>query len=276
MNLTPELALAKKAAEAAGDIIRKYFEQGISSETKTQDGNQQGQVTQADVEAERVIASLILDEFPSHQILAEEEHALAGESAEHLWIIDPIDGTNNFAHGIPHFAVSIAYYRDGQPSCGVVYEPVRDDWYVTSAGQGSWYNGEPAKVSRESRLDETLVALGFYYDRGEMMKHTLTTMQELFEQQVRGVRRFGSATLDLVYVGTGRFGGYFEYTLSPWDFAAARLFVEEAGGKVSDCFGNELKLQKTSVLATNSILHGAMLDITRGHATELEKRIGSH
>lgn len=269
MSLTPELALAKQAAATAGEIIRNYFEQGISGETKSLDGSQQGQVTKADLDAERAITAMILEEFPGHQILAEEEHSQGGASAEHLWIIDPLDGTNNFAHGIAHFAVSIAYYFQGQPKCGVVYEPVRDDWFVASAGQGSWYNDQPAKVSRESSLDEALIALGFYYDRGELMKRTLATMQDLFEQNIRGVRRFGSAALDLAYVGTGRFGGYFEYTLSPWDFAAARLFVEEAGGKVSDCLGNELELQKSSILATNHLLHEQMLKLIRPHASQL-------
>lgn len=271
MNLIPELALARKAAASAGEIIRDYFQQGISGRTKSLDGKHQGQVTQADLDAERAITQLILKEFPDHQILAEEEHTQSDGLADDLWIVDPLDGTNNFAHGIAHFAVSIAYYREMKPVCGVVFDPIREDWFVASAGQGSWYNNNPATVSTESRLDESLIALGFYYDRGELMKRTLDTMQSLFEQNIRGVRRFGSAALDLAYVGVGRYGGYFEYTLSPWDFAAARLFVEEAGGKVTDCLGDQLKLGRTSVLASNSLLHDCLLDIVRPHATELQE-----
>ena len=269
MKLTPELALAKKAAAAAGEIIRNYFQQGISGETKSLDGKHQGQVTQADLDAERAITKLILAEFPDHQILAEEEHTHSDDLADDLWIIDPLDGTNNFAHGIAHFAVSIAYYRKMIPVCGIVYEPIRDDWFVASAGQGSWYNDKPARVGSESCFSDSLIALGFYYDRGELMKRTLATMQDLFEQNILGVRRFGSAALDLAYVGVGRYGGYFEYTLSPWDFAAARLFVEEAGGKVTDCLGDDLQLKRTSVLASNALLHAPLLEIVRQHAAQL-------
>ncbi len=265
MNATPELELARAAATAAGEIIRDYFSQGITGEIKSFEGKEQGQVTAADLDAERSITQLIRSSFPSHQILAEEEHT-EFVSAEHLWVIDPLDGTNNFAHGVPHFSVSIAYYHNGKPACGIVYDPIRDDWFVAAAGQGSWHNGQPVRVNSNSKLSETLVALGFYYDRGELMKRTLAAMQDFYESNVQGIRRFGSAALDLAYVGTGRYGGYFEYTLSPWDYAAGRLFVEEAGGKVTDCVGNPIELKKSSMLATNSLLHESMLDIVRSHA----------
>lgn len=264
MIFTEELELARNAAAAAGKIIRRYFSEGISGEIKSVHGQDQGQVTAADLEAERAITEQIRKRFPSHQIMAEEEHTEI-ITAKDLWVIDPLDGTNNFAHGVPHFAVSIAHYHQGEATCGVVHDPIRDDWFVAAAGQGSWLNKRQVKVNSNASLPETLVALGFYYDRGELMKRTLAAMQDFYESQVQGVRRFGSAALDLAYVGAGWYGGYFEYTLNPWDFAAGRLFVEEAGGKVTDCAGESVELKSSSLLATNSLLHDSMLKIVRAH-----------
>jgi myo-inositol-1(or 4)-monophosphatase len=256
----PELVLAKTAAATAGEIIRNYFRQGTSGAIKSLDGKDQGQVTAADLDAERAITQCIHSTFPDHAILAEEEHTQT-HTSEHLWVIDPLDGTNNFAHGIPHFSVSIAYYRNGEAVCGVVHDPIRDDWFTTTKGQGSFQNGQKVSVNAHHEIPETMIALGFYYDRGEMMRNTLAAMEKFYEANIQGIRRFGGAALDLVYVGTGKLGGYFEYTLSPWDFAAAKLFVEEAGGQVTDCEGEPLTLTKSSVLASNGLLHSKMSDI---------------
>src|SRR5690606_5223379 len=180
-------------------------------------------------------------------------------------IVDPLDGTNNFAHRIPHFAVSIAYYHNGSPVCGVVYNPLRDDWFTAVRGEGAWYNGQPARVSDERRLDQALVGVGFYYDRGAMMEATLAAIRDLFRCQIHGIRRFGTASLDLCQVGMGMFGAYFEFQLSPWDFAAGRLFVEQAGGRVTTCLGDALPLQKTTLLASNRLLHDAVLRVIGSH-----------
>lgn len=257
-----ELATARTAAAAGAEIATAYFRDLANAKIKTKTTNQQyqGIVTQADVEAEQAIIEQIRKVFPDHDFLAEEEHA-APTIADHLWIIDPIDGTNNFAHGIPHYAISVAYYRNGTPEVGCILNPEMGDCFWTQRGRGAWHNGQPASVNLHSELPETMLAVGFYYDRGAMMRATLDAMETLFRENIHGIRRMGTAALDIVQVALGRFGGYFEYELSPWDFAAARLFLEEAGGKITTCKGDPLPLEKTSVLATNTLLHQRMLDI---------------
>src|SRR4051812_25720004 len=188
-----ELQLAKDAAREAGSIIQRYFRDGVVMRTK----ESFNLVSDADVEAERAIVQRIQRTFPDHAILAEEEHAHAAR-AEHLWVVDPLDGTNNFAHKIPQFSVSVAYYRGGVAQCGVVYNPVRDDWHVAVAGQGAFFNGARTRVSEEARLGEALVGVGFYYDRGVKMESTLAAVGDLKrDHKVHGIRRFGAASLDL-------------------------------------------------------------------------------
>ncbi len=255
-DLTPEVAVARQAALAGGEIVMGYFRRGVTMRGK-QSFNL---VSDADLEAERAIVQVIRQSFPDHSILGEELHQ-ADATAEHLWVIDPLDGTNNFAHHIPHFAISIAYYYRGQAACGVVYDPVHNDWYCAAQGRGAWHNEQRVRVAEQNRLDEVIVGVGFFYDRGAMMKATLAAIHDLFLEQIHGIRRFGAASLDLCSVGDGRFGAFFEYELAPWDFAAGRLFVEEAGGRVTTCRGEPLPLAKTSVLASNGRLHQAALDI---------------
>lgn len=250
---------------AASEVLTSSFDTGITVTNKVTEGLAQGLVTQADVDAERAIVDIIRDALPGHAILAEESLTDTPD-ADQLWVIDPLDGTNNFANRIPHFAVSIAYYDRGNPMIGVVVDPMRNDWFIAVAGQGAWQNQRRVKVHQFAGLDQAIVAVGFYYDRGEMMRGTLRSIEQLFTRGIQGLRRMGTASLDLVQVGLGRFGGYFEYELSPWDFAAARLFVEEAGGRVTDCFGNSLQLKKTSVLASNGVLHEALLETVSRNA----------
>ena len=261
-NQSAETTTALAAAKAGALIVSKYFANLSSAgiENKTADQEYQGIVTRADVESEQAIVAEIKKSYPNHAFLAEEAHCDSIDS-EHLWVIDPLDGTNNFAHGIPHFAVSVAYYRNKIAQSGVILNPCTGDVFVTQRGQGAFWNNRPVTVNEHDKLDQTMIAVGFYYDRGEMMKSTLRAVEAMFEKNVHGIRRFGTAALDLVQVGLGRFGGYFEYTLSPWDFAAAKLFVEEAGGRVSDCQGNELPLRKNSILASNGKLHASIWEI---------------
>ncbi len=257
----PELLVAEKAARAGGDVIARYFHDGVAMRCK----DVANLVSDADIEAEQAIVATIRQSFPDHAMLGEESHQTADVQAEHLWIIDPLDGTNNFAHRIPHFAVSVAYYRRGQPHCGVIYNPLRDDWYTVIKGQGARHNGQPARVASHERLDQSLIGVGFYYDRGAMMEATLAAIGDLFRAQIHGIRRFGTASLDLCMVGDGQFGAYFEYELSPWDFAAGRLFVEEAGGLVTTARGEALPLARTCILASNGPLHAPTLEIVRRH-----------
>ncbi len=255
-----ELQVAREAARLGGEIVAGHYRCGVAVRSKAASEL----VTDADLESEQAIVALIGREFPEHAVLGEEEHA-ADVSAEHLWIIDPLDGTTNFAHQVPHFAVSVAYYRGGEPVCGVVTNPVRDDWYEAVRGGGAMHNGKRVQVASHARLDETLIGVGFYYDRGAMMEATLAAIRDLFRQSIHGIRRFGTAALDLCHVGCGLYGAFFEYQLSPWDFAAGRLFVEEAGGRVTTCRGERLPLQKSSVLASNGTLHEAVLEVVRRH-----------
>ncbi|MBP87271.1 MAG: inositol monophosphatase [Planctomycetaceae bacterium] len=260
-----ELATAKQAAEAAATLLRKYFTEGVQFRQK--DGEAEyNLVSQADVEAEQAIAEIIQETFPTHEILGEETND-GSIDAEHLWIVDPLDGTTNFAHRIPHFAVSIAYYRAGEAQCGVICNPIRNDWYVAEHRKGASHNGRPVQVATATQLSEVLVGVGFYYDRGTMMEATLAAVGDLFREQIHGIRRFGTASLDLAQVGCGLFGAFFEYELSPWDYAAGRLFVAEAAGKLTTCRGEPLPLSKTSLLASNGLLHPKMLAIVKSHHT---------
>jgi len=255
-----ELEIAQQAARIGGEIVARYFREGV--EIRSKDAH--NLVTDADVESEKAIVDCIRATFPDHEVMGEEGHT-ADLSAEHLWIIDPLDGTTNFAHKIPHFAVSIAYYFQGKPGCGAIWNPIRDDWFLAARGQGATHNGEKVSAGPESELKDVLVGVGFYYDRGAMMEATLAAIHELFEQQIHGIRRFGTASLDLAQVGCGLFGAFFEYELSPWDFAAGQLFVEECGGTVTTCRGEALPIEKSSVLASNTHLHPAVLDIVQRH-----------
>ncbi|MCA9119224.1 MAG: inositol monophosphatase [Planctomycetaceae bacterium] len=258
-----ELKTAGIAARAGGEVLARYFKTGVIAKHKN-DEETYNLVSVADVEAEQAIVEVIKREFPDHAVLGEESHHDDVKS-EHLWVVDPLDGTTNFVHGIPHYAVSIAYYHQGRPAVGVIFNPSRDDWYEATAGGGAFHNGQRASVCNSKTLDNVLVGVGFYYDRGEMMEATLAAVGDLFREQIHGIRRFGTAALDLVQVGCGLFGAYFEYQLSPWDFAAGALFVEEAGGQVTTSEGRLLPLRKTDLLASNRILHDRVQSIIGPH-----------
>jgi myo-inositol-1(or 4)-monophosphatase len=161
--------------------------------------------------------------------------------------------------------VSIAYYHQGRAAVGAILNPARDEMFTAVRGGGAYLGDKRMTVCGSASLAHTLIGCGFYYDRGTMMQSTLAAIEEFFQSDIHGIRRFGSAALDLVQVGCGHFGGFFEYELSPWDFAAGRLFVEEAGGKVTDGHGAPLMLEKTSLVASNTTLHDAIVEITARH-----------
>ncbi len=251
---------ALRAAQVGGEVLMNYFRRGVSMRHK----GSVDLVSDADLESERAIADVILQTFPDHSILGEEERS-GNTSAEHLWIVDPLDGTTNFAHDLPHFAVSIAYYHNGIAEQAVVLNPARDDCYAAERGQGAVHNGQSIRVSAADSMNDVLIGAGFYYDRGTMMEATLNAIRECFGHQIRGIRRMGTASLDLAQVAAGHYAAYFEYQLSAWDFAAGRLIVEEAGGHVTTCRGSSLPLEKTSVLACNSKLYKTVCEITSRH-----------
>ncbi|MFN6148351.1 MAG: inositol monophosphatase family protein [Planctomyces sp.] len=253
-----EFDVAVSAAREAGDILLSYFRASVNVREK----GIADLVTDADVAAERCIAARISAAFSGHAILGEEEQA-GDTGAEYLWVVDPLDGTTNFAHGLPHFAVSIALLHRGQPQLGVVWNPARGDLYTAQLGAGAYHNGRRLHVNSEATMDQSLIGTGFYYDRGAMMEATLGAIGDCFRQNIHGIRRFGTAALDLAHVADGLYGAFFEFQLSPWDFAAGQLLVTEAGGRVTDCSGNPLPLRKSTILASNGLLHDQMLSIVR-------------
>jgi myo-inositol-1(or 4)-monophosphatase len=272
MTASRELQVAEEAARVGGAIASRFFREEFAVYTKASAAGkvEYNLVSEADLEAETAIVAVIRKAFPDHAVLGEELHGGDGVSesvlkSKHLWIVDPIDGTNNFIHRIPHFGVSVAYYHDGQPACGVMGNPSRDDWFIAARGLGAFHNGQRAQVIDNSRLEEALIGFGYYYDRGAMMEATLAAVGDLLRRNIHGVRRMGAATLDLAYVGLGCFGAFFEYELAPWDFAAGRLFVEEAGGRVTTGRGEPVPLKKTSILASNGLLHEAVLELIAAH-----------
>ena len=240
-------------------MLTEYFNNGVVMRTKSASIDL---VSDADINAERAVAEVIRNAFPDHSILGEEENS-GSPDAEHLWIVDPLDGTTNFAHGIPQFAVSIAYYHNGIAETAVVFNPVYEDWYTASKGQGAFLNGRRLSVCSAAQLNESVIATGFYYDRGADMEATLASMNRLLRKQIHGIRRFGAASLDLAMTAAGQFSAYFEYQLGLWDFAAGRLLVEEAGGKVTTCTGEALPLQKSSLLAASPALYDQVLNEVR-------------
>ena len=269
ISKSPVSRVGFAAARAGAETVARYYDQELKMRRKGAGEKSYDLVSDADEASEEAIIECIRNEFPDHKVMAEEAFQSgdqAGNWAEgDLWIVDPLDGTNNFAHRIPHFAVSIAYYRDGIAQFGVVLNPMTGDLFYAEKGGGAFHDGNPIRVSTESDLDQAIVGVGFYYDRGEMMRSTLRAIEDFFVGQVHGIRRMGTASLDLCQVACGRFGVYFEYELSPWDFAAGRLVVEEAGGRVTSCRGEELPVGRSSVLSTNRQLHPAALEIVQRH-----------
>lgn len=251
---------AREAAKLAGDIALRYLDESYPEEK----GDSNNLVTRADIEAQQAIAEHIRNVFPDHAFLGEEGELGSGrnvQTAEHLWVVDPIDGTNNYAHGIPCFAVSIAYLRDGVTQCGVVFDPSRNELFSARRGAGAFLNGRPLRVSSSTGIEGAIVATGFAYERGEYVRRTLQTVQALFDHKLRGIRRFGAAALDLCWVAAGRLDGYFELKLQPWDFAAGALLVEEAGGRVSDAEGRPLCMSSPAVVASAAGMHQGFLEI---------------
>lgn len=251
-----QLEIAEAAARRAGEIIMDC--RGHISISEKAENNL---VTEADLKAQEAIIELIRDYYPEHGILAEELDFQAKSSAGDLWIIDPLDGTNNFAHNIPHFSISIAYARSGRVMTGTVFDPVRGEMFSAERDKGAFLNGKPIKVSEAKTLKEAVVVTGFYYDRGTIMRKTLDSIEKLFEANIHGIRRFGSAALDLCWVACGRFDAYFEYQLSTWDFAAGMLIVEEAGGRCTDQAGRPLDLDSTGIAVSNGKIHKEFLEI---------------
>jgi len=253
--LSRELEVAISAAKEAGEVLRGAF----GKEQAVRHKGEVDIVTEADEQAEGVIKEILLGAFPSYGMLAEEGGRLAGhENAR--WIVDPLDGTTNYAHGLPIFCVSIALERAGEVVLGVVHDPMREETYVAQRGEGATLNGEPIRVSGTDEMIAALMVTGFPYDREEVS--AAVELFGRFAMVTQSMRRLGSAALDLCYVASGRLDGYYERGVYAWDVAAGALMVEEAGGRVTDYRGSELDLGGREIVASNGALHPAMTRLT--------------
>ena len=241
-----------KAACEAGILLMDNFERGIRVEFK----GKYDLVTEADRQSEALIAGLIRERFPEHDILAEEED-YGQFNSEYRWIIDPLDGTTNFAHGFPWFAVSIALEVRGRLTLGVVYNPYVGELYFAERGQGSFLNERRLQVSETRILERALLATGFAYDHKSCKANNYDYFAR-FQKEAQACRRPGVASLDLASVAAGRFDGFWEMKLKPWDLAAGILLVEESGGRVSDFDGNPMTLDSLECLASNVLIHEEM------------------
>ena len=253
--MTRELQTALSTVKEAGEVLRKGFGWQHSVRYK----GEVDLVTEIDEEAEQLIREILLGAFSTYGMLAEEGGALAGEE-DARWIVDPLDGTINYAHGLPLFCVSIALERAGKIILGVIHDPIREETYVAERGRGATLNGEPIKVSNTDGADPVLIATGFPFDRAQMPE--ALELFGRFAAITRGMRRLGSTALDLCYVATGRLDGYYERGIWAWDIAAGALILEEAGGKVTNYRGGTLDLEGRQIVASNGALHTAMTKLT--------------
>ena len=241
----------------AGDVLMSYYGRLEHIQTKT---GEIDLVTEADHHSEKTIIGAIRQNFPEHRILAEESGMNASGSSEVRWVIDPLDGTTNFAHSFPAFCVSIGVEQAGRMILGAVYNPYYKELFSAGRGEGAFLNERQIRVSQIKELNTSLLTTGFAYDRRERADYYLNFFKT-FMMRCHGVRRVGAAALDMCSVACGRIEGYWEENLKPWDTAAGWLIVEEAGGRVSDFTGGRFSIDKKQLLATNNFIHKEMTQI---------------
>jgi myo-inositol-1(or 4)-monophosphatase len=248
--LQPIVALARRA----GALLLDGLKRGPTVELKSP----YEVVTEMDRASEQLIVKNLIELHPTHAIIAEEGTAVEHDS-EYLWLIDPLDGTNNYAHGFPMFCVSIGLVRNRRLELGVVYDPIRDEIFAGQAGVGAWRNGHRLRVSKTPTLAAALVSTGFPYDYGKMVDNNRDQFDRI-QRRSQGVRRAGSAALDLCYVACGRLDAHWELRLKPWDSAAGALIIREAGGTLTDWRGGELNPWSHDLIASNGLIHTELLD----------------
>ena len=252
------MKVAVDAARQAGGLLKDNWQKAKTIEIKTDIVDL---VTNVDKASDALITGILRSRFPDHQIIAEES-AVSGKPSAYRWYIDPIDGTTNFAHSFPHFAVSIGLMHESRMIVGVVYDPIKDELFCATRGNGATLNNHPIHVSPTPTLDQSLVLTGFPYDRRKRSEYYLRFYQA-FMMRTQGVRRVGSASLDLCYVACGRADAFWEWRLHPWDTAAGSLIVEEAGGRMSSFTGQPFDITGEQTLASNGLLHQETLDVLR-------------
>ncbi len=248
----------KYIAQYAGEIIRNYFGQNFSVEFKSDVKNL---VTQADKESEETIIDFIKKKYPSHGILAEESGSQINKS-DYLWVIDPLDGTSNFAHGLPIFSVSIGLQFKQEIVMGVIYDIMRNKLYSTEKGSGAFRDNVRISVSKNSEVEKSFLVTGFPYNINENPNNAFEKFIAM-TKAARAVRRLGSAAIDFCYVAEGVFDGFWEVHLNPWDICAGKLLVEEAGGLVTDFNGQPIDIFSKTILASNRLIHQEMISILR-------------
>jgi myo-inositol-1(or 4)-monophosphatase len=258
----PMLNIAVKAARRAGNLIHRAAD-NLDHLTVTKKSHAD-YVSEVDRAAERIIIESLLEAYPSHAILAEESGA-QGES-EYVWIIDPLDGTTNFLHGVPQYAVSIALQHNGVLTQAVVYDPTKNDLFTATRGRGAFRNDKRLRVSKRKEMADSLIGTGFPYTNFEHMDAYMDIMRDVMQKSA-GLRRPGAASLDLAWTAAGRYDGFFETGLKPWDMAAGALLITEAGGMVSDLHGSDTYLKTGHICAGNPDIHQHLLHIISPHLT---------
>ncbi|MBV5318416.1 MAG: inositol monophosphatase [Desulfobulbaceae bacterium] len=251
------LAAACRAALVAGRLIKKGYDQPHNITMK----GAINLVTEADFVAEAAIIASLGEDTPGLPIMAEESSAThIQRDAKRFWVVDPLDGTTNFAHGFPFFAVSIALLAEGKPMVAAIYAPMFDELFCATRGGGAWLNGRPIQVTGTGQLIEALVGTGFPYELDQTLPGVIRQLTAVLAK-VRDIRRAGAAALDLAYVACGRLDGFYEINLQPWDTAAGWLLVEEAGGRVSEFSGGTYSPFGSTILASNGMLHQSLLHL---------------
>lgn len=266
----PMLNIAVKAARRAGNLIHRAAD-NIDHLTVTKKSNAD-YVSEVDKAAERTIIETILDVYPTHAILAEESGS-QGES-EYLWIIDPLDGTTNFLHGYQQYSVSIALQHNGVLTQAVIYDPTKNDLFTATRGRGAFLNDRRIRVSKRGELADSLIGTGFPYSKFDHLDAYMDILKDMMKKTA-GLRRPGSAALDLAYTAAGRYDGFFETGLKPWDIAAGCLLITEAGGLVSDLQGNDSYLKSGHLCAGNPRVFAQMLQVIAPHLTDELKTAGA-
>ena len=248
------LEIATEAALAAGAVLQSYWG---NLDAITEKGRPGDLVTEADKASEAVVLNILRRHLPHHSILAEESGQMGEKESEYLWVIDPLDGTTNYAHQYPFFAVSIGLMIAGVPQVGVIFDPFHDELFRAAIGLGATLNRRPIHVSQTAELGKSLLVTGFAYDRRETDDNNYAEFCHL-THLTQGVRRSGSAALDLAHVACGRLDGYWERGIAPWDIAAGVVLLSEAGGKVTAYDGSPLSIESGRILATNGLIHASL------------------
>lgn len=269
-NASPDpihIATAVEAVTRAGDMMMARFGHDVRVDKK----GAIDLVTDVDVEVERMFRRLIAARFPTHAVLGEELGGAKEAPAGPCWVFDPIDGTTNYAHGLPIFCSSVALEVDGRAEVAAVYDPSRQELFTAERGDGARLNGRPIRVSSTETLVDSMLVTGFPYDVHQRVDE-IVGLFAAFVGRARAVRRLGSAAIDLCYVAAGRLDGFWESDLKPWDIAGGALIVQEAGGTVTDYDGCTFSSRGRQVLASNATLHDQMLEVVASFQSSLPKR----